>query len=362
MTRARFQVNSSFAQEIVDAAKEVIRKDINFIQLNGKIIASTDPLRIGSFHEAALQVIEKGNVVFVTDNNELKGTRKGINYPILIDRQLLGVIGISGEPDECETLGFLLTKITELLIREQMIASRDHSLEQIRSSIVRMIIFENKINDNSFIELLQQLQYELEQKVFVSIIYLHGINHHSYLYFDVQKILLNQGITLLTYLFPNQYVAIINQSQYKDMMGLWNSPHAIPIPFSIGVGNLCFLEDVSASFQNAKIALKYAQIKESRLCQYAELDIEMIIENIDKNVGSDYIFKLIGELSEEDITLLQTYYKENFSLYNTAKALFIHKNTIQYRLNKIADKTKLDPRNYHDSVKLYIALLLRTKN
>ncbi len=62
MMKGNFQISYSLDQMIVDAAKEVIGKDIDFIQLDGKIIASTDPNRIGSFHEAAFQVQEKGSV------------------------------------------------------------------------------------------------------------------------------------------------------------------------------------------------------------------------------------------------------------------------------------------------------------
>jgi carbohydrate diacid regulator len=63
MMKENFRISHSLAQTIVDAAKEVVGKDINFIQLDGKIIASTDPSRIGSFHEAAFQVKEKRTVV-----------------------------------------------------------------------------------------------------------------------------------------------------------------------------------------------------------------------------------------------------------------------------------------------------------
>ncbi|GAA3332963.1 hypothetical protein GCM10020331_095130 [Ectobacillus funiculus] len=60
----------------------------------------------------------------------------------MIDQQMLGIIGISGDPEECKSLGFfLLTKITEVLIKEQTMADKVYSLDELRSSIVRMLIF-----------------------------------------------------------------------------------------------------------------------------------------------------------------------------------------------------------------------------
>ncbi len=361
MMKENFEINHSLAQMIVDAAKEVIGKDINFIQLDGKIIASTDSNRIGSFHEAAFQVKEKRSIVEVSENGAFKGAKKGINYPVMMNQQMLGIIGISGDPEECKSLGFLLTKITEVLIKEQMIVGKVHSLDELRSSVVRMFIFENE-KENAFMkEHLHQLQYELEENAFVSIIHINGLNNPSTLPVHMHDMLLKQGIKLFTYLFPNQYAIIVNQSQYKNVIKALDTYfHSLSISCSIGIGSTGALEELAASYKHAKLALKYALSKQAFICEYANLDLEMIMESINLHTRNDYVVKLIGELSEEEITLLHTYYKNNLSLKKTAAELFIHKNTLQYRLEKIAEKTKVNPRDYHGSVKLYIALLLQT--
>lgn len=359
--KENLQISPSLAQMIVDAAKEVIGKDINFIHLDGKVVASTDPDRVGSFHAAALQVQKKGSVVEVTANEAFKGARKGINYPVMIDQIMLGVIGISGDPEECKSLGFLLTKITEVLIKEQMIKNVIHSLDELRSSIVRMLIFENEKEDTFMNEHLQQLQYELEERAFVAIIHLPGLNNASSLPVKMNRILLEQGIKLFTYLFPNQYALIINASQYKSILQIFNSYfRSMNVSYSIGIGSIGYLEELAKSYTHAKLALKYALSKKVTVCEYAKLDLEMIMENIDFHIRKDYASKLIGELSEAEINLLHTYYNNNLSLKKTAEELFIHKNTLQYRLDKIAQKTAANPRDYHDSVKLYLALLLQT--
>jgi carbohydrate diacid regulator len=359
--KEHFQISYSLAQMIVDAAKEVIGKDINFIQVDGKIIASTDSNRIGSFHKAAFQVQETGNIVEVSKNHAFKGSKTGINYPVIMDQQMLGVIGISGNPEECKSLGFLLTKITEVLIKEQMIASKVQSLDELRSSVVRMLIFENE-KENAFIkEYSQQLQYELEKNAFVSILHIHGLNNTSSLPVNMNDILLKQGIKLFTYLFPNQYAIIVNESQYKTIIQTLETYfYSMRISCSIGIGSVGVLEELETSHKHAKLALKYALSRQVLICEYANLDLEMLMNNIDSHIKNDYAMKLVGELSAEEMTLLHTYYKYNLSLKKTAAELFIHKNTLQYRLEKIAEKTKLNPRDYHDSVKLFIALLLQT--
>jgi carbohydrate diacid regulator len=355
--KGNYQISSSLAQMIVDAAKEVIGKDINFIQLDGKVIASTNPERIGSFHAAAQQVLETESIVEVLENEAFKGAKKGINYPVMIDGKMLGVIGISGEPKECESLGFLLTKITEVLIKEQRIKSVMHSLDELRSSVVHMLIFENEKEDAFINEQLQQLHYELEERAFVAIIQLQGFNNSQSFPSNMHDMLLKMGVQLFTYLFPNQYVIIINESSYKTFHSQFQSSK---LNYVIGIGSIGPLEELAKSYKYAKLALKYAMTKKITLCSYSMLDLEMLMENIDFNIRNDYVDKLLGDLSDDEINLLHSYYKNNLSLKQTAESLFIHKNTLQYRLEKIAQKTGVNPRNYHESVKLYCALLLQT--
>ena len=56
--------------------------------------------------------------------------------------------------------------------------------------------------------------------------------------------------------------------------------------------------------------------------------------------------------------LLQTYFEANMSLLGTSQKLFLHKNTVQYKLNHIYQKCRLNPRVFKDAVLLYLALQL----
>ncbi|KKI92245.1 hypothetical protein WQ54_10525 [Bacillus sp. SA1-12] len=361
MMNEKFQISPSLAQMIVDAAKEVIGKDINFIDLDGKVLASTDPERIGSLHAAALEVQETESVVEVLEDDVFKGAKKGINYPIMIDQKMLGVIGISGDPEECRSLGFLLTKITEVLIKEQLIKSVHHSIDELRSSIVRMLIFENEKEHVFKNGNMHQLQYELEERAFVAIIHFQAFDHTTPLPGKMNKILLDQGINLFTYLFPNQYALIINESQYNHLQQIFSSYfQTMNLNYSVGIGSIGMIEELPRSYKHAKFALKYALSRKVTVYEYAKLDLELIMENIDFPIRNDYVTKLIGDLSDEEISLLHSYFSHNLSLKKTAEDLFIHKNTLQYRLDRIAQKTGANPRSYDDSVKLYMALLLQT--
>ena len=109
-------------------------------------------------------------------------------------------------------------------------------------------------------------------------------------------------------------------------------------------------------------ALGAAQFSEIPLCCFEELDIEILLSSIDPDCQRDYLQKTVSGLSEDDLHLLQVYYDENMSLTNTGARLFLHKNTLQYKLKRIAKITGYDPRIFRDAAALYLGLKIWQEN
>ena len=126
-----------------------------------------------------------------------------------------------------------------------------------------------------------------------------------------------------------------------------------------GVGRLKGLYSTYKSYQEARIALKYSSKYNKVLTYIDDLDLELILENIDDEIKKQYMEKTLGMLDCEDINLLETYYRNNMSLKQTSDELYIHKNTLQYRLERIYNKCNLNPRNFNDSVILYLAINIK---
>jgi carbohydrate diacid regulator len=93
-------IDKHTAQKVVDTVKDVCGYDINFINSDGIIFASTNSARIGDFHEIGKQVIDTASTIEVNSNDSFWGTQKGVNIPFIYHKQVCAVIGISGEPDE----------------------------------------------------------------------------------------------------------------------------------------------------------------------------------------------------------------------------------------------------------------------
>lgn len=86
--------------------------------------------------------------------------------------------------------------------------------------------------------------------------------------------------------------------------------------------------------------------------------LEIITGSIPNSTIEVYRERVISSLSAEDIGLLEVYYNHDMSLKETADELFVHKNTIQYQLNRINELSGFNPRLFKDAVILYLALLV----
>ncbi|GAA1825841.1 CdaR family transcriptional regulator [Nesterenkonia flava] len=124
------------AQRIVDVLAPVVRQNINLMNSSGIIVASTDPERIGAEHRAALQVLETGQAVVVREPRDGIPDRPGINLPLIIDGHLTGVIGVTGEPEAVEPLAHVVVLTVELLIEQE----REHHTSMVARSRAREIV------------------------------------------------------------------------------------------------------------------------------------------------------------------------------------------------------------------------------
>ena len=90
----------------------------------------------------------------------------------------------------------------------------------------------------------------------------------------------------------------------------------------------------------------------------SDMTLEILLSSISEQQKEAYLKKTIFSLSDEERNLLQAYFEEDMSLLGTSQKLFLHKNTVQYKLNHIYQKCGLNPRAFKDAVLLYLALQL----
>ena len=112
-------ISKNSATQIVNEISRLVKQNINLMDETGYIIASGDKSRIGSFHYGAYKIISENlDEYYIDEDDASKGIKKGINLPLELDGEIVGVIGMTGEYEEVITSGKLLKKMTEILLME----------------------------------------------------------------------------------------------------------------------------------------------------------------------------------------------------------------------------------------------------
>ena len=107
MIKITRETADEFIKVITPIAKNCI---INIMNMDGIIISSSDINRIGTFHTGAKKAIEEKRIIKIY-KNELElfpGSKEGINIPIINENEVLGVVGIYGDPNVMEDAANLL--------------------------------------------------------------------------------------------------------------------------------------------------------------------------------------------------------------------------------------------------------------
>ena len=87
-------------------------------------------------------------------------------------------------------------------------------------------------------------------------------------------------------------------------------------------------------------------------------------ENHWKKISQLFIDEIFGEnvpynLDEETLTTINKFFENNLNVSETARKLFVHRNTLVYRLEKIKKLTGLDLREFDDAITFKVALMVK---
>ncbi|VTR43828.1 Sugar diacid regulator [Serratia fonticola] len=122
---AEYHLDAKLAREIVARTMKIIDSNINVMDNRGRIIGSGDPERLGELHEGALLVLSQARVVAIDDAvaRHLHGVRPGINLPLHVDGNIVGVIGLTGDPVQLRQYGELVCMTAEMMLEQARLLS-----------------------------------------------------------------------------------------------------------------------------------------------------------------------------------------------------------------------------------------------
>lgn len=371
------------ANSIVESMKKIINQDVNFINTECIIIASTDPDRVGAYHEATERVIRNRSEIIINDDYLYKGTKMGINLPVYFESSIVGVIGITGRESEVSKYGKIIKQMTEILIKEAYIVEQEKAFSESQKQFVEdLLFFKHKDTDNTVKLRGESLNINVSIPRVLLLIKIGQINDSNSdepysdlnnqvfkmikgcLEYNKQNIVIQNGINNVIVLMDIQNVKNIDDL----LLNLINKIKCIfHIKIYIGISNQrSAWQQMRDSYIEAKRALNLGLINGNfPISKYSELGIDLLIDEMPEAAKKDFVVKTLSNdnLDGSFIELIENYVKFNGSINKIAEEMYLHKNTIQYRINSLKKKTGLDLRKHDDLIVLFLASrIIRHRN
>ncbi|WP_042464125.1 sugar diacid recognition domain-containing protein [Neobacillus dielmonensis] len=365
-------LNQGLAQEIVNRTMKIINRNINVMNEKGIIIGSGDKKRIDTIHEGAVRVIENksGFEIEEAEAKLLHGVKAGINLPITFRDHVVGVIGITGAPDEIRNYGELVKMAAEMILQQAVLVEEMQWDERLKEELISQLLQGTDKLTPFYFERVERLGINLDiPRVVILLSVENQSNAYKYIQEKLEKddlyVMHPDHIVLLKKVHIKEYEWDYSRTLHrleKWMLGLKSQQQN---RLKVVMGDYhAGLDGVSKSYQDAvdtsKVGEKLHPDKTIYFYQDYKLPVFLARANqlgIAEDIGPYFAQLQHHDKKGELLETLMSYVEENGDINKVAGRLFIHRNTLRYRLERITEITDKDPRKVKDLLELYLSIL-----
>lgn len=353
-------IETAMARKFIEQVTQYTDYNINIMNEQGVIIASRDPARVGTFHEVAYYIVTtKEDMVVTSSGDDYPGVKPGINMVINIDGRREGVVGITGNPEEIRPVALITKMAIEAMLKYEKQQAENQSRKTRKERFVTLLTHEEFSDPELLREMAQELNYseaivripilcrleEVEAAPFLEMIKLgarHSKEDISYV-LDENHIIIYKSMPENRGKMLSDYKFII--AEYLGSALQWMRREDKHCKFYIG------------SFQGSFSQYYYAYMH----CKWLEENVvsdstaaffydysEKYLRKITPMNELQRMFNIYGKQLDKEflhiyIEIIGALIQSNYNLVSAAKLLFMHKNTLVYRYNKIKDAMNVDP-------------------
>ncbi|MDP9750735.1 CdaR family transcriptional regulator [Thermoanaerobacter pentosaceus] len=369
-------------QKIVNRLMNILGKNINIMDTKGVIIASGDSTRIGFFHEGAKIAASRKMDVIIDDSNieYYKGAKKGINVPLFYNGEVIGVVGITGEPKEIIGFGRIIKELVELMVQEYENKKYEELHSKAMVSFIKEILNHPNIGheEEKILESRAKLiGFDTKKQRSLIVADIRGFNDFilskNLKEIDIQELKENIVEFIKSKLNDDEIVFNFNEDRFVIILYSKN-----PMPFCkelqegikkrfnlssiIGIGPDCKnMKDYHTSFTIANNLIDIGRKIDKDILGFKDYKIELLIHSL--SINDSIVFfeeykDILNSKNKDIINTIKVYFESGMNISLASKKLFIHRNTLTYRLNKIKEKFNVDITNPYVCMKVYISILV----
>ena len=124
-------------------------------------------------------------------------------------------------------------------------------------------------------------------------------------------------------------------------------------------------KEVSRSYKEARLAMDVGKIfyGNDNVSAYSELGVGRLIYQLPENLCEFFLHEIFGDnipyhLDEEMLQTIDRFFENNLNVSETSRQLYVHRNTLVYRIERLQKFTGLDIRKFDDALILKISLMV----
>ena len=379
-------IEARLAQDIVDRTMRIIPFNVNVMDGRGIILGSGETSRIGELHSGALLALAQNRTVEIdaATSRTLRGVKPGVNIPLTVRGQICGVVGLTGEPDTVRQFGELVRVTAEMILEQAQLIGELQREKRYREEFVFQLIHHGAtpIADLEAWAVRLGVNFQHPRAVVVLDLTdpeLRPDQALSELQHCQQQLATSRPDVLTAAISPRELVILESfatlaqrapsATQARQRLQGYEAEVGkvlmTPATMAIGVA-LDGIEGVALSYQSARKTLRVGRSRKPQQStfSYYDLSLPVLLSGLGSGWQAEQLRQPLLRINAVDKRsgslrrTLDAWFAHNGHPLATAKALHIHRNTLDYRLRQISELTGLDLANTDDRLLLYVALQL----
>ena len=349
-------ISNQILQNTIDGLKGITRTDLCVIDVEGKILAATFP-NAEAFIEPA-----QAFVASPADSQVINGCQF---FKVFDDHQLEYVLLAYGDSEDVYMIGKIASfQIQNLLVAYKERFDKDNFIKNLLLDNLLLVDIYNrakKLHIDTEVRrviFIIETKHEKDTNALDNVRNLLGNRTRDFVTaVDEKNIIVvkelepNDGHTELEKIAENMYT-LLKEDGEEDVL----------IAYGTVVNDI---KEVSKSYKEAKLALDVGKIffSERSVIAYSALGIGRLIYQLPIPLCKMFIREIFegkspDDFDEETLTTINKFFENNLNVSETSRQLYIHRNTLVYRLDKLQKSTGLDLRVFEDAITFKIALMV----
>ena len=349
-------ISNQILQNTIEGLKGISRIDFCVMDTDGKSLASTFSEQ-SSYEEEIISFVNSP-----ADSQVVQGYQF---FKIFDEHQLEYILLANGGGDDVYMVGKIAVfQIQSLLVAYKERFDKDNFIKNLLLDNLLLVDIYNRA---------KKLHIDTEVRRVIFIIETKNEKHSSALH-NVRSLLGNKAKDFVTAVDEKNIIIVkevdandsyaelgrIAQNIYDILKN--EGEEDILIAYGTVVNDI---KEVSKSYKEAKLALDVGKIffSDRRVIAYSTLGIGRLIYQLPIPLCKMFIREIFegkspDDFDEETLTTINKFFENNLNVSETSRQLYIHRNTLVYRLDKLQKSTGLDLRVFEDAITFKIALMV----